>query len=228
MYKESTGIAPEGFKLILASALLAWVCAFFGFGYLSLLFLLLTFFNVFFFRDPEREITGGMSCLLSPADGKVVEITEEEEPYFLNQGKIRVSIFLSILDCHINRFPVNGKVISTSYREGGYGLAYKPEASTDNERLATLIKSEEVVDVVMVQIAGLVARRIVSYADVGMSLKAGDRFGMIKYGSRVDIYLPVDSDIRVETGTKVKAGETIIACLRQEKNQGTKSQKRKD
>lgn len=217
MHKGSTGIAPEGFKLILAPALLAWVFAFFDFGFLSLLFILLTFFNIFFFRDPERDIPGGEGHVLSPADGKVVEVTEEKEPYFLNQNKIRVSIFLSILDCHINRFPVSGKVISTSYREGGYGLAYKPEASTNNERLATLIKSEEGVDVVMVQIAGLVARRIISYADVDKSFGAGERFGMIKYGSRVDIYLPVDSDIKVETGRKVKAGETIIACLREEK-----------
>lgn len=217
MHKGSTGIAPEGFKLILAPALLAWVFAFFDFGFLSLLFILLTFFNIFFFRDPERDIPGGEAHVLSPADGKVVEVTEEKEPYFLNQNKIRVSIFLSILDCHINRFPVSGKVISTSYREGGYGLAYKPEASTDNERLATLIKSEEGVDVVMVQIAGLVARRIISYADVDTYFEAGERFGMIKYGSRVDIYLPVDSDIKVETGSKVKAGETIIACLREEK-----------
>lgn len=217
MIKGSVGIAPEGFKIIILSALFSWLCAYFDYNYLSLLFIVFTLFNLFFFRDPERRIADSDGLVLSPADGKVVEIREEEEPYFLKDNRIRVSIFLSILDCHINRFPLTGRVLSKSYREGGFGLAYKPEASSENERLATLIESVNGFRVVMVQIAGLVARRIVSYADVDDTFSAGERFGIIKYGSRVDLYIPADSDIKVQVTDKVKAGETTIACLGQEK-----------
>lgn len=217
MDRSSTGIAPEGFGIILVSALLGWIFSFIDYGYISLLFILFTFFNIFFFRDPERSSTAYEGEIVSPADGKVVEIVEETETYFLNQERIRVSIFLSIIDCHINRFPIGGKVLSTGYREGGYGLAYKPEASSRNERLATLIETGRGVRIVMVQIAGLVARRIVSYAEVDKVFQTGERFGIIKYGSRVDLFLPVSSELKVEAGAKVRAGETILACLKEEK-----------
>lgn len=217
MNRSSTGIAPEGFGIILVSALLGWIFSFIDYGYISLLFILFTFFNIYFFRDPERSVTSGKGEIVSPADGKVVEVTEESETYFLNEDRIRVSIFLSILDCHVNRFPVGGRVLSTSYREGGYGLAYKPDASSRNERLATLIETGNGVRIVMVQIAGLIARRIVSYADVDTVFNTGERFGIIKYGSRVDLFLPLSSEMKVKAGDKVRAGETILACLNEEK-----------
>lgn len=214
---RSAGISPEGFKIIIITALLGWLCAYLDYTNLSLIFIFITLFNIFFFRDPERKPQSGKGIVLSPADGKVVEIKEEEEPDFLNHDMVRVSIFLSIFDCHINRFPVSGKVLSTSYKKGSFGLAYKPEASSENERLATLIESSQHIKIVMVQIAGLVARRIVSCADVDTSFTAGERFGMIKYGSRVDLYLPSGTEIEIKQGDKVRAGETRIACLAKEK-----------
>ena len=212
MWRGLPGIAPEGFYIIIASAIVGWLFAVAGFTYISVFFILLTFFNMFFFRDPERITPDDDNSIFSPADGKIVDVVKETEPYFLNESRIRVSIFLSILDCHINRFPVSGEVLSKSYREGGYGLAYKPGASADNERLATLIASEKGVRIVMVQVAGLVARRIISYADVGCVFEAGERFGIIKYGSRLDLYIPENWDIRINKGDSVKAGETVIAC----------------
>jgi len=217
MYKGSTGIAPEGFSIILLFMFLGWLCAYFNYNYLSAFFFIFTIFNIFFFRDPERDTVDDDDVIVSPADGKIVEIKQDEEPYFLNENRLRVSIFLSILDCHINRFPIEGKVLSTKYKKGEYGLAYKPEASSNNESLATLIGTKKDFSIVMVQIAGLLARRIISYADVDKELKTGERFGIIRYGSRVDLYIPEDFEVKVSTGQRVKGGETIIACLKEEK-----------
>ncbi len=207
-------VASEGLGIIYVSAALCLILALLGFFFLFIVFLLLTAFFVFFFRDPERELPpldpGSVIC---PADGKIIDISEIFEDDYLKRNTRRISIFLSIFDCHINRSPVSGRVVGTTYYTGKFKMAFKGNSSDTNERLATLIECEGGVRVVIVQVAGFLARRIVSCAKFGDVLEIGEKFGMIKFGSRVDIYLPEDVKVGVEVGQKVVAGRTVIAWL---------------
>ncbi|NIP30041.1 MAG: phosphatidylserine decarboxylase family protein [Candidatus Dadabacteria bacterium] len=204
-------IAREGLQLIFTILIIGWILALLGYLHISLLFLLLTLFLVYFFRDPERIVLQESNAIISPADGKIIEISEETEEEYLNEDTKKISIFLSIFDCHINRFPVSGKVLGTKYYPGKFIMAFKKKASKVNERLLTHIESNTGIQLVMVQIAGLLARRIISYANLESEFNQGEKFGMIKFGSRVDLYLPVSSQIDIELGQKVKAGETVLA-----------------
>ena len=207
-------VAGEGLGIIYVSAALCILFALLGSFSLFFVFFLLTAFFVFFFRDPERELPplepGSVIC---PADGKVIDVSETFEDGYLNRRARRISIFLSIFDCHINRFPVSGKVVGTTYYPGEFRMAFRGDSSEANERLATLIECEGGVRVVMVQVAGFLARRIVSRAKFGDVLEIGEKFGIIKFGSRVDVYLPEDVKVGVEVGQKVVAGRTVIAWL---------------
>ena len=207
-------VASEGLGIIYASAALCLILALFGSLFFFVVFLLLTAFFVFFFRDPERELPplepGSVIC---PADGKIIDISEIFEDNYLKRNTRRISIFLSVFDCHINRFPVSGKVVGTTYYPGKFRMAFEGNSSDANERLATLIECEGGVRVVMVQVAGFLARRIVSRAKFGDVLEIGEKFGMIKFGSNVDVYLPEDVKVGVEVGQKVVAGRTVIAWL---------------
>jgi len=207
-------IAVEGLPYVGIAGLLAWVTALFGFPILSIFLAVVTCFVLYFFRDPERVTPQDPYAVISPADGRIVEVENSLEENFLNREMKRVGIFLSITDCHINRFPVAGRVISTKYTPGNFYIADARRASTQNERLATLIETEDKEQIVVVQVAGFIARRIVSYISIGDSLQKGERFGMIKFGSRVDIYLPLGCDVSVKVGDKVKGAETIIGWLR--------------
>lgn len=207
-------VASEGLGIIYVSAALCILFALLGSLSLFLVFLLLTAFFVFFFRDPERELPplepGSVIC---PADGKIIDISETFEGDYLKRNTRRISIFLSIFDCHINRSPVSGKVVGTIYYPGEFKMAFKGDSSEANERLVTLIECESGVRVVIVQVAGFLARRIVSRAKFGDVLEIGEKFGIIKFGSRVDVYLPEDVKVGVEVGQKVVAGRTVIAWL---------------
>lgn len=216
MTNPRSKIAVEGLLYVGIFGLLAWVTALFGFTILSIVLAVVTCFILYFFRDPERITPQDPYAVISPADGKVVEVENSLEENFLNREMKRVGIFLSITDCHINRFPVGGKVIGTKYTPGNFYIADARRASTQNERLATLIEIEDKEQIVVVQIAGFIARRIVSYISIGDSLQKGERFGMIKFGSRVDIYLPLGCEISVKVGDKVKGAETIIGWLKGE------------
>ena len=213
MFKKFAKISPEGFPLIIASAALGWFLALFGFSTLSIITLILTAGLLFFFRDPERDITTDPDAVISPADGKVISIEKISETEFLNQSCLKVSIFLSVLDCHVNRFPVSAKVLATKYQPGKFNLAYDAEGSEENEKLTTFVQSDSGVKLVFSQVAGFLARRIVSKAGVGDYYSQGERFGIIKFGSRMDLYLPEKSILEIDIGDKVKAGETIIAWL---------------
>lgn len=206
-------VASEGLSLIFLLGAFGWLLSLIGLGFLSFLVLLLTLFTIFFFRDPERFTVEDDNAFYSPADGKVIEISNQQENDHIQQEMKRVSIFLSIFDCHINRFPVSGKVLGTKYSKGRFVMAFRKNASDLNERLSTFIESEGGLKIVMVQIAGLVARRIISNAKLDSSFNQGERFGMIKFGSRVDLYLPVNSRVDVTLGQKVKAGETVLAWV---------------
>ena len=178
---------------------------------LTILTGLFSLFNLLFFRDPLRVIPQNPDAILSPGDGKIVQITEVQEETFFKTRVQRVSIFLSVFDVHVNRSPISGKVEHFEYRRGDFRAAFKEDASLDNEQTVIGIVDDKGRKVMFTQIAGLIARRIVCELREGQKTQAGQKMGMIRYGSRVDVYFEPDLvDIRVKTGDRVKGGESII------------------
>ena len=173
--------------------------------------LFLFVFILWFFRNPKRNILKNPEIILSPADGKVVLIEEVDEVEFFNEKKIKVSIFLSPLDIHVNRYPVSGKVLYSKYHKGKYLVAWHPKSSDKNERSTIVIENKKFGKIMYRQIAGAVARRVVNYAKVDSFVEQGDDSGFIKFGSRVDIFLSKNFKLKVNVGDKVKGGITIIA-----------------
>lgn len=169
----------------------------------------LILFTGYFFRDPQRAIPAGGNLILAPADGKVIVIEKVHEPEFFKGEAMQVSIFMSAFNVHVNRAPITGQVVYFNYRQGTYHPAYKDEASFSNEQSAIGIRNDNV-QIFMKQIAGIFARRIVCHLREGHKVKAGERFGMIKFGSRVDLFLPVSVPLQIELQQKVTAGITII------------------
>lgn len=171
------------------------------------IFFLFFLFSLWFFRDPNRLIPQKENSLISPADGKVILIDDIRDD-FVGKGK-RIVIFMSIINVHVNRIPCDGIIRNIEYMKGKFLSAFKPETSVENERCTISIESEKL-KIKVVQIAGIVARRIVSYLSVGDEVQKGDRFGMIMFGSRVEILVPENVRISVNPGEKVKSGETTI------------------
>jgi phosphatidylserine decarboxylase len=182
---------------------------------LTLLFGGLMLFCLWFFREPDRTPPADPALAVSPADGTVTLVDEVVEDQFFKRRMKRVSIFLSVFDVHVNRTPIAGEVLFTEGRGGLYLDARKPEASILNESLFWVFGSREEQSraVGVKQITGAIARRIVPWAQLGEHMERGERFGMIRFGSRTDLYLPLDSEILVSTGDKVKGGETAIAKM---------------
>jgi phosphatidylserine decarboxylase len=170
-----------------------------------------TLFTLYFFRDPERKIVATPGQIVSPADGKIISIDEVEENDFLAERCKRVSIFLSVLDVHINRAPVGGTVEMVNYRPGKFAIASTDEASRSNESNEIGIGGEDI-RVVVKQIAGAVARRIVCYCEPAANVQTGDRIGLIRFGSRTELYIPLDCEIFVKAGQKVKGGISLIGA----------------
>jgi phosphatidylserine decarboxylase len=178
--------------------------------------LLFTGFCLYFFRDPERVAPGRAGLVIAPADGKVVSVAPAVPPEELGLGpapRWRVAIFLSVLDVHVNRMPVDGTVTRVAYRHGKFLSANLDKASEENERNAIALALPDGRDLAVVQIAGLVARRILSDAKVGDLVQAGDRFGIIRFGSRTDVYLPEGVEAMVSVGQTMIGGETVLAEL---------------
>jgi len=171
--------------------------------------LLLFIFSLYFFRDPEREKPSGNNYVLSPADGKVIKIETTEENDFFNSKVKLVSIFMSIFSVHVNRIPISGKVVYFNYKKGAFLQAFKDEATYVNEQTIIGIENNDI-KVLYKQIAGIIARRIVCNLYLGREVIQGERFGMIKFGSRVDIFLPESVEVKVALNEKVTAGKTII------------------
>jgi len=169
----------------------------------------LTIFMAFFFRDPERKIPEGKGIFVSPADGKVILIKDVYEKDYLKSDAKEISIFMSPLNVHVNRAPCDGNVSVVRYSPGKFMAAYKASASIKNENIVMVLDGKEG-RVLVRQVAGFIARRAVSKAKVGDLLRRGERYGIIKFGSRLDVYLPQNAKIKVKLGDKVKAGETII------------------
>jgi phosphatidylserine decarboxylase len=168
--------------------------------------------GIWFFRDPERRAAGDAHAVLSPADGRVVWVREVDEPRFLQSRAVAVSIFLSLLDVHINRAPVAGEIAYRAYVRGRFDPANRPDVGMVNERLYTGIQADNA-RVLVVQIAGRVARRIVTRVRVGDRVQRGQRIGLIRFGSCTQTYLPAQSEVLVRAGDRVRGGETVIARL---------------
>ena len=164
-----------------------------------------------FFRNPSRKLTRGEKVVIAPADGKVVVIEETDEPEVLNDRRIQVSIFMSPVNVHVNRYPVSGEITYSKYHPGAYLVAWHPKSSTENERTTVVIQTNTKIKILLRQIAGAVARRIVCYPKEGWMVRQGEEMGFIKFGSRVDLYLPLNAKIKVNLNQKVRGGETIIA-----------------
>lgn len=183
--------------------------------FLILIALLLSAFTLYFFRDPERKTPEGKDLIISPADGKVFLIREFFENEFIFDDAIQVSIFMSPLDVHVNRIPISGEIKFSRYVPGKYIVAFDEKSSENNERKIIGIETEDGIKVIVKQIAGFIARRIVCEVGKGDKVKAGQKFGMIKFGSRVDVIMPKDKvEVLVSMGQRVKAGETIIAKIK--------------
>jgi phosphatidylserine decarboxylase len=206
---------PEGYRFVGIFAAITLVL-FWLWEPLGWLGLGLTVWCYYFFRDPKRSVPLGEGLILSPADGVVSLIEPAVPPVELGMGPealLRVSVFMSVFNCHVNRAPVAGQVTAIAYRPGTFVNASLDKASSDNERNSVAIQIADGRRIAVVQIAGLVARRIVCFTKVGQSLRAGDRFGLIRFGSRLDVYLPAGVAPQVALGQTMIAGETVIADL---------------
>jgi phosphatidylserine decarboxylase len=173
---------------------------------------LATVFVVQFFRDPPRRIPPVPAGVVCPADGRVIKLDEVEDPYLKRPAR-RVSIFMNVFNVHSNRIPVEGKVMERWYHQGRFFNAALDKASRENERNALWIRTDEGEDIVVVQVAGLIARRILCYVEPGSRVAQGSRYGFIRFGSRLDVYLPTSSRFLVSLGDKVKGGSQLIAEL---------------
>ncbi len=198
-------IAKEGYSYILILAVVGGITLLFGFLWIGAGILVLAGFVVFFFRDPERNFIVNGGEILSPADGKIVSIRKDRD-------QDTISIFLSVFNVHVNRAPVAGKITEIQYSKGKFLAAFDERASSENERNSITIDHEGKL-VRFVQIAGLIARRIICWKREGETLAAGERIGLIKFGSRVDVFFPPGATIRVKMGDKVRAGETVLGDL---------------
>jgi len=203
-------IAKEGWPLILTAAALVLLALLFGWKAIGLVLVVLSVGVAAFFRDPERVIPSGDGLVVSPADGRVVAVAPVQGDGLFPDAVTRISIFLSPLDVHINRAPVAGRISDVRYRAGKFLPAYNEEAARYNEQNALHLVDERERNWGVVQIAGIMARRIVCRAKAGDMLTRGERFGLIMFGSRTDIYLPQGCRIEATEGQRVKGGETII------------------
>ncbi len=185
-------IAPIGLWLTVPLSLLVW-------GFFAQ-----------FFRNPPRHIPQDMNIVLSPADGTIVAIERVSENEYFQRECLKISVYMSALNVHLNRVPCNGKVIYTRYHAGQYLVAFHPKASELNERNTVVFEDEQGRQILVRQIAGLLARRIVPYMREGQSVQAGDELGFIKFGSRCDVFVPIACDVTVQLNDKVRGGETVL------------------
>jgi phosphatidylserine decarboxylase len=199
-------------RWILAVLVLLAIASWFLTSWLSLLFLLLIFSTLAFFRDPDRATPADPNLIVAAADGTVTDIVEVDENEILKKRSRRIGIFLSIFDVHTNRAPIDGRIIYRQHRPGLCLDARRPECSEKNESMTWAFENSRVTIVVR-QLTGAVARRIVAWSQIGDELKKGDRFGMIRFGSRTEVYLPLAATVLVKMGDHVSGGSTIIARL---------------
>ena len=206
-------IAMEGMRFIIPLAVGSVVLWSLGLMAWAVFFTLLTLFVIYFFRDPERVIPPGEKAILSPADGKVVQVQPCVEERFLKGPAIKLSVFMSLFNVHVNRNPLTGRIVDSVYSRGKFIRADLNQASASNEQNALLVENTEGIRLLVVQIAGLIARRIICWVKKGDRVEKGQRFGLICFGSRLDIYLPENTALQVRLGEKTLAGKTILGYL---------------
>lgn len=213
MKNSGVPIVAEGvpFVLIAAGAAIAFYVG--GIWTISLFFWLATAYILYFFRNPERLPPVGSAMVAAPADGRVIFAGEAVEHEFTKQKMRKISIFMNLFDVHVNRVPVDGTIRNMKYRKGRFMAASEDRASEENEHNALLFETQNGEPLIMVQVAGLIARRIVCYPTIGAFILKGQRMGLIRFGSRVDLYVPLTAEILVKNGEKVLGGETIVAKL---------------
>jgi phosphatidylserine decarboxylase len=203
-------MAKEGFPFFLPMVFLTVILGIMGWKVWMSLGILLSLLIAYFFRNPRREIPNLQNVILSPADGRIIHVGECKEDRFLKEKALKVSIFMSLFDVHLNRAPVSGKVLERNYLPGRFLVANAEKSSLLNEQNAVILETGDRHKILLIQIAGFVARRIVCYAKAGDTLGKGEIFGLIRFGSRVDLYLPPEVKPIVRVGQHVKGGESII------------------
>ncbi|HQR09939.1 MAG TPA: phosphatidylserine decarboxylase [Casimicrobiaceae bacterium] len=205
-------VAREGWPFLAIAAVVAVVLTVLGWFILAVLAWIVFAFILQFFRDPARAIPQDANAVLSPADGRVVVVGKARDPY-LSRDALKISVFMNVFNVHSNRSPVDGGVVNRWYHPGSFLNAALEKASLENERNALHLRTPSGQDITCVQIAGLIARRILCYVDAGATLKRGQRYGFIRFGSRVDVYLDPAAKPRVAVGDVVAATETVLAEL---------------
>lgn len=206
-------VAAEGWPFIIPLAMVTALLFALGWRNTGIVLLVLTLFVLFFFRDPERAVPPGEDVVVSPADGRVIVIKDTYEPDYLKQDVKQISIFLSVFNVHVNRAPIGGSVEVVKYNPGKFHVASVDKASLVNEQTSMVIATGKN-KILVKQIAGLIARRIVCYARPGDMIKTGERYGLIRFGSRVDMFLPKNAELRVKLGDKVGGARDVIAVLK--------------
>lgn len=207
-------VAREGLPFILAGLVVTLILFYFGFQVIGTLAGIFTLFTIYFFRDPERGKEVQTKALLTPADGTILSVKPlEDDKNLLGEPAIKVSIFMSVFNVHVNRVPISGRISQIVYNPGKFFSANLDKASEQNENNRVTLETSDGRKIVFVQIAGLIARRIVCWIKEKDHVKAGQRFGLIRFGSRLDIYIPADSRITIKPREKVKAGETLLGYL---------------
>ena len=210
MYKPSIGLSLEGLPFIFFTTIATLTFAVLDCWFMATLLLVALFLVLNFFRDPERVIPQEPGVAVSPADGKVIKVETMRDP-MTGEDRVTVCVFMNVFNVHVNRLPVAGRIARISYFGGKFLNASFDKASDDNERNALLVEDADGTTWTVVQIAGLIARRIICWSEEGDSLKRGQRFGLIKFGSRVDLYLPAGYEPTVRIGEKVFAGQSVLA-----------------
>lgn len=209
-------IRPEG-RLFITIFVVIAIILFNLAQFLGWIGVILAGWCMYFFRDPDRVTPKEPNLIISPADGVIMLVTNSTPPAELEMGHTqmrRISIFMSVFDCHVNRSPIDGEVIKATYKPGKFLNASLDKSSEDNERQSLSLQNQDGVNIAVVQIAGLIARRIICWTKEGRQLRAGERFGMIRFGSRVDVYLPIKTRILAIPGQRTIGGETPIAQLK--------------
>ena len=213
MRNANQPVAQEGYPFIGLFAFITLIFALLGWGFFAVVLLALTLFTVYFFRNPDRITPVDEDLVIAPADGEVIFVGEVEEDRYFDEPVKKISIFMSVFNVHVNRVPLSGKVVDMFYRRGEFFNASLDKASDQNEQAGILMEDVKGRKILFVQIAGLIARRIVTYPVVGDLLKVGQRYGLIRFGSRVDVYLPLSCELEVALGDKTVAGESILGRL---------------
>jgi phosphatidylserine decarboxylase len=211
-------IHNEGYRIIITTIIalitLNYVVSIFEIDWLNTAFLIISIIFLIlilqFFRNPTRKVVASENEVVAPADGKVVVIEEVEETEYFKDKRLQVSIFMSPINVHVNRYPINGKVKYAKYHPGKYLVAWHPKSSTENERTTVVVENDKIA-ILFRQIAGALARRIVMYSQENDNAKKGEDFGFIKFGSRVDLFFPIGTKINVELDQVVKGNKTVIA-----------------